>query len=518
MAGEQSIAELILRIVADASDIKKALQEASDATGKFAKETGTQAAQADSVLGSLLKAQEEKAKKTTSSFASLGSGMRQVSRNLTQFSAIVMGPVVTALAVASKQNYNVSYAMKTLGIATQSFSNEIAKAALPMVEKFTDWMFKLTEWFQKLPAEVKRNIVETALWVGGIAAGGAVVTRLIFLLSKLPVLFWQVAAVGTVAFGAWKLGRWISDVTGLDEALSGPNGLFTKMFTWLDKVIPKLIEFGAGVAKLTTDTMGLSGLIGAGAASPTDAGETDLKVVNLEKIVVKTTQAAQSALKLKAAWGETAKGFNSGLIQMANKLGSWGSMVENFTVGIATAMTTAFSEFFFDLFSGELKSAEEYIASFGKAIVQMIANLIAQLIAMWLIVQLLEMTPAGRAVVNMLGWQAMAGRHEGGVVKHEGGYIKKAHEGLSNGEVPIIAQSGEGILSRNGMASLGEEGLNKINQGNGSIGSSPIYLIQNISSWDSVDVIRNKKVLATGMIEELMNNGAFRSAILKYTR
>jgi len=51
---------------------------------------------------------------------------------------------------------------------------------------------------------------------------------------------------------------------------------------------------------------------------------------------------------------------------------------------------------------------------------------------------------------------------------HEGGLIK-AHSGLAVDEVPIIAQTGEGILSRTGMSALGGAGmLNRLNSGGGS--------------------------------------------------
>jgi hypothetical protein len=53
----------------------------------------------------------------------------------------------------------------------------------------------------------------------------------------------------------------------------------------------------------------------------------------------------------------------------------------------------------------------------------------------------------------------------GAAVKHQGGIIR-AHSGLAVDEVPIIAQTGEGILSRRGMANLGGESvLNALNAG-----------------------------------------------------
>ena len=219
-------------------------------------------------------------------------------------------------------------------------------------------------------------------------------------------------------------------------------------------------------------------------------------------------------------------GFTNGLNQMLKEYSDWGATMKNLAIEFAGAMKSAFSEFFFDAFSGKMKTAEEYFANFGEAIIRMIANVVAQLVAMWLIVMAISALPGGSAVLELLGFAKGStwNKHEGGEIKHEGGGIGAfgmavvAHEGMSVDERMVKAQVGEGVLSRNGMATVGgAENLNKLNAGNGSVGGSPIYLIQNIKSWDAADVIRNKKALASGMIEEIMNNGALRGTIKRYT-
>ena len=71
---------------------------------------------------------------------------------------------------------------------------------------------------------------------------------------------------------------------------------------------------------------------------------------------------------------------------------------------------------------------------------------------------------------------------------HSGGMIR-AHDGLAVDEVPIIAQSGEGILSRRGMANLGGEGaLNALNKGASAVGNTIQIIIQ------QVDMSSNQKI------------------------
>jgi len=73
--------------------------------------------------------------------------------------------------------------------------------------------------------------------------------------------------------------------------------------------------------------------------------------------------------------------------------------------------------------------------------------------------------------------------------KHQGGMIR-AHDGMSlaSDEVPIIAQTGEGILSRRGMAALGGAGtLNRLNAGGGG-GTNVSIVMENVSFRSEDDV------------------------------
>jgi hypothetical protein len=64
---------------------------------------------------------------------------------------------------------------------------------------------------------------------------------------------------------------------------------------------------------------------------------------------------------------------------------------------------------------------------------------------------------------------------------HKGGMIR-AHDGLAVDEVPIIAQTGEGILSRRGMSNLGGAGmLNRLNAGQEMSSASMIENTFNIN-------------------------------------
>lgn len=488
MAGESSVAELILKIVADSTEVRKALQEASDATVKFNKDTKESSQTSEAALNSSINKLDDHAKRSANTFSNWGQGLRQMSRNLAQFSALVMGPVVGALAVASKTNYNVKEAMGQLNGTLKIFSNDVAEAALPTIKKFTDKMKDLVIWFEKLPEKQKKSVVGDALIISGFTSVLAVVMRLLFYLSKVPPLFWQIWMGGMALFAGWKLGEWIESKK---KEIQG-------FWNWVDAKLhpaPKnAMAFGWG---------------GKGPGT----GD-DVKEVDLGRIEILATRVGQTLAKVGTLWNTTVTGFKNGLGAFLVAFGTWGGQMEKLATGFASSMADSFSNFFFDVFSGEIKSAKQYMEDFGKSILKLIANLISQLLAMWVVVRLLEMTPGGRVILGMMNW---GGYDVKGEKKHEGGYIRKAHDGLSTGEIPIIAQKGEGFLSRNGMASLGgEDKLNSINSGNGVGGGATINLVQVIQAWGPEDVYRNRKMLASGMIEELERNGGLRTAVKKY--
>ena len=116
--------------------------------------------------------------------------------------------------------------------------------------------------------------------------------------------------------------------------------------------------------------------------------------------------------------------------------------------------------------------------------------------------------PIGTAIGGFLG---------GALKFHEGGPIY-AHNGLAPDEVPIIAQTGEGVLSRKGMQAVGGSGnLRKLNAGQSPNGGGQTIVInQVIQAWDSTDVYRNRKALSAAIAEDIKNNGNIRQTMNSY--
>lgn len=194
---------------------------------------------------------------------------------------------------------------------------------------------------------------------------------------------------------------------------------------------------------------------------------------------------------------ETAQGFDA--------------MLE-FAKQTAHAMENAFSDLFFKAFTGQLDSVQEVFANFGRAILQTISQILAKIVMINLLTA--SAGPGGKflgVAVNQLF-------HQGGMVRrHRGGMIY-AHEGLAPDEVPIIAQTGEGVLSRRGMNALGgSDSLRQLNDGKPlQQPNMTVNVTQVIQAWDAQDVWRNRKALSNAVADDIYNNGKIRSVIRSY--
>jgi lambda family phage tail tape measure protein len=81
------------------------------------------------------------------------------------------------------------------------------------------------------------------------------------------------------------------------------------------------------------------------------------------------------------------------------------------------------------------------------------------------------------------------------------------HMGLAADERPAILQTGEGVISRKGMARLnnGESG--------GGVTNNPVIVIQ---AWDTSDIVRNRKTIEAIISDSIKRNGDIRKVMKDY--
>ena len=147
-------------------------------------------------------------------------------------------------------------------------------------------------------------------------------------------------------------------------------------------------------------------------------------------------------------------------------------------LGKATAqkLQSSFSEFFFKVFTGELRGMQDVFKGFGTAMMQMFSQLLAKA----MLVKALEGSSLGR----YLGFQTGTS-----YVPRTGMY--QLHRG-------------EKVIPEHSVADDG---------GGGGVNVTVNQIIQ---AWDASDVYRNRKALSSAIAEEIRNNSQIRDVMRRY--
>lgn len=230
------------------------------------------------------------------------------------------------------------------------------------------------------------------------------------------------------------------------------------------------------------------------------------------------------------------------------------NMQDNYRSEIAN-MTDIMETFVNDAFHGKLQKARDYFALFGKAIIATWSKTVAQIVSTSIFAN--QQTGGGGilgTIMGVLGKVAGIAGGIGGVIQggvggsivntgaqsiaghsfttawspyHTGGLIQnrliRAHKGLAVDEVPIIAQRGEYVMSKRGVAAAGGvANLNRINRGESGGGMAitlqPTVIIQAMDTKTGTDyLMKNSEAVGQAIIASLQNNNVrLRGALAKY--
>jgi hypothetical protein len=483
--------------------------------------------------------------KVGNSVEQLGMKIRLFGRNISQLGSImsmtgvaITAPLIVAFKKSAEYSVAVNNEVKKLTNTATAFSVSLATALIPTVQELNKNLQGLLALWNNLSPATQQLIVHSIaitgafLLIGGsitfiigklftfignlvqltgrimlfiatatgmqvalvVGIGGALVT-VIFLMLKfqnvgravmnaleiafktLSIGFWTViqALIGTVAFVIGMIEKASALGAKLPEKFGGK--LFKDMTKNLDEARTSLDAFNADI----------------------EGAKQQLASEVVDVITVGKGQWSDWFEKMKGDINNFFEVFKNGTNKSIQATYKWGATIEDATKQIAQAMTTNLSTFFFDAFTRQLKTAQEYFSNFGKAILQ----ILTQVLAKWVLVK-----TVGAIFPTLLPFF-----HQGGVIRAHSGYLAKD-------EVPIIAQAGEGVLSRKGMSALGgADNLAKLNRGYGISGKGGvnIYVTPIIQLWSASDVERNQGVLVSAVSKAITNNAQIRKIIKEYT-
>jgi hypothetical protein len=167
----------------------------------------------------------------------------------------------------------------------------------------------------------------------------------------------------------------------------------------------------------------------------------------------------------------------------------------------ARALGSVFKHFFSDVFRGQVEDVKDYFREFGNMVLDILAEVLAKMVLVKTI---------GAIFPSMIPFF-----HQGGVVCKT--VPVRAHSGLRADEMPIIVQSGEGVLSKRAMSTLGRGNFDALNRGEKvSGGNVNITIAPVIQAWDMQDIYRNRETIIGIMNEAIRNNTTLRKVIKDY--
>lgn len=235
--------------------------------------------------------------------------------------------------------------------------------------------------------------------------------------------------------------------------------------------------------------------------------------------------------------GKAGENFIEGFRSVGTEFKGIMLSMRNFGKSMADSIATSFGDAFYKMSTMEgfdkskYKNYWEFVKDmadeFLRTIYQNFMRTLADMYTAWLKTLMRDMVLKWLAGSNVgTGTEVDAGeslmttgkRHSGGLILHQGGYIPRYHSGaLSPDERVAILQTGEGVLSRRGMANLGA--LNSGSSVNGGGEKSVVnnFVIQAADAKSFSDMVkRNPGAIVGAVTQDLRFAGGSRSAMRKY--
>jgi hypothetical protein len=468
----------------------------------------------------------------------VGQEISQVGNNFMIMGAAITGPLALAFKSAEKYSISVHNELKRLEDASLGLQVSFAQALVPVVHQLANIFGNLLNLWNRLSPATQSMVVQGAAMAGIFMTLGGAALALVGRLTRLAGTI--IDLVGKFALFALA-NPWL---VGISVVVAGLIVVFLK---FRDVAVPVLnaVEIGAqmvyiGFVKLIKYlligfdkvTLGLQKFYELLGKLPGQWGEPyrqaaagltkfrgELQQLIQASDVEMTRMGDKISSTLATGEGSLAQGYDKardsirGFIDSLKGLGNEVDVqqvaqqfdaLQSVAQNAAQAMGQSLKHFFSDVFHGEVDSAKDYFREFGDMMLEILAEVFAKMILI---------KTVGAMFPGMIPFF-----HQGGMVYHSGGVVRPvyAHGGLAPDEIPIIAQSGEGVVSRKGMASLGINNLKKLNRGEG-IGESSqmfnVYINANDAKSFRDMLVQHPDVFENAIIDAINKNKPIRNAI-----
>lgn len=190
------LGELIVTISADITKLKAGLSDAVAAVQLYTEAGTNKLTAAQNSFGNSIQNVGQGLEKLGTSLRSTGRELNQLSGIFALTGAVGMAPFVLALHDSAQSIPRVGNALSALKDIGQSFYETLAQSVLPVIEKFTQHLNGLLQWFLNLPQPMRDMIAQAVLMnsiflvmTGTVLKIGAEIVRFTSDVSKLAGKF-----------------------------------------------------------------------------------------------------------------------------------------------------------------------------------------------------------------------------------------------------------------------------------------------------------------------------------------
>lgn len=466
------------------------------------------------------------ASRVQASVGQIGQSMDRAGRHVQQFGSKLafVGSATTGAFLLSMKNVEgavpaVQRSFAELDNVVRNFQVSVAESVAPAFEKLVNLLATMVDAWNAVDPTIRAAALQF-VFLGGAALiavgailkiGGAVlsIAGKITSLISLAITPWGLALLGVSAAIVYLIKNWegvrdyvLPVINVLNIAVDMVAIGFYKLADAALFALEATLRF-ARQEKLAETVKkwraGIQGTVEALERDMTRALETGRGSMatfvdeGVKGVQTLAQQAQEAAKNFENAW-------QSGTQKSKEAVLNWAGLMKDTVQRVANAMQQSLGNFFYNVFTGQIRSAKQAFAEFGNSILRILADVLAKIV--------LQKTLGSLFASFIPNFSFF----------HSGGQIKRAHSGmdLRQDEVPIVAQEGEGILTRQGMSRLGSNGLAALNRGEGmaSGGGSPTVVV--IQAWDTRDLERNRKSIE-GIIENAMRrNSSIRGTMKTY--
>lgn len=462
----------------------------------------------------------------------MGREMSYVGMSMAAVGTAITAPLALAYKTAGKFNADIARQLDQTQNVFDNLSLSIGKSLLPVMKQLTDSVANAVGWWNSLEQATRDKIIQN-IWNLGkslIALGLSLVVigKTLSTLANLGLLLANFTKIKLLWAAITPAGWVIAGFVVLTVAMLKWKAVADTVINTIQNLVKNFTIWG-WLVRAMAGQAGIEKVFGK--SGDWAKGFNDLKQNGADAIsVIKEIMGSLTAAGLDAekAPGSFWSGFDMAIKDAEKALKNFQQLGIDVANQLTTGLASAFSSFIDDAFSGQLRRAQDYFAEFGKSILKMFGDVVAKMIAEWMMVQAVM---AGKTLVGnilnilgSLGGVAGGGSYSSGVSQgsygsanfvniptntvatpyfHSGGIVR-AHSGLAIDEVPIIAQKGERILSRSQNSEYEKGGSNQ----------KPTVVV--IQAWDTQDIMRNRKSIEGIIINALKNNSGVRGAVKTY--